>query len=138
MRKIKIESTNMDEAEKIVSDLNLGFQNSTCFKGIHEDIIVFYCGICRLTETIGEVWIHILDKSFVETPRVITNLIDGHFDLGYDRIQSTAYASDLISDRWMKYHGFQLEGTLRLFGPNGEDMNVYSKLREGVWQQGQY
>ena len=134
MRQLKVISIDIDEVIDNVGDLNPMFQNSTCFKGIHEDITVFYCGICRLSEIVGEVWIRILDKSFVETPRTITALIDSHFNLGYERIQSTAYVSDTISDRWMMYHGFQKEGTLRLYGPNKEDVNIYSKLKEGVWQ----
>ena len=137
MRKIKVEAVDIDEAEKIIEDLNISFHNSTCFIGWHEDIIVFYCGICKVAEKTGEVWIRILDHSFVEMPRTITNLIDAHFNLGYDRIQSTAVSGDMVSDRWMKYHGFQHEGTLRLYGPNGEDINIYSKLREGTWEQAQ-
>lgn len=134
MRKIKLMPIDIDEVIDNVDDLNPQFQHSTCVKGVYEDITVFYCGICRLSEIIGEVWIRIMDKSFVETPRTITALIDSHFNLGYERIQSTAYATDLVSDRWMNYHGFQKEGTLRLFGPNKEDLNIYSKLKEGVWQ----
>lgn len=135
MRQIKIIPIDIDEVIENVDDLNSIFQNSACFKGMHEDIVVFYCGVCRLTDIIGEVWIRIIDKSFIETPRTITQLIDSHFNLGYERIQSIAYVTDTISHRWMLYHGFQQEGTLRLYGPNKEDVNIYSKLKEGVWLQ---
>ena len=134
MRQIKIVSAEIEEVEAVASDLVEVFRESVCFKGVHEDTVVFYCGIFRTNERTGEVWIRIMDKSFIETPRTITQLIDSHFNCGYERIQSTAFSDDKISHRWMMYHGFQLEGTLRLFGPNGEDMNIYSKLKEGVWR----
>lgn len=133
MRHIKTIPVDIDEVVPYVPALNQNLQSSVCFKGFHGDITVFYGGICRMTERIGEVWIHILDKSFIETPRVITELINSHFSLGYERIQSTALSTDKISHRWMLYHGFTHEGTLRSFGAAGEDLNIYSKLKEDLW-----
>jgi hypothetical protein len=41
------------------------------------------------------------------------------------RIQTTSYA-DEVHDRWMKWLGFECEGTLKKYAPDGRDIRVWA------------
>lgn len=46
------------------------------------------------------------------------------------RVQSTIRADKPWADRWMKHLGFEREGLMKRFGPNGEDFVLYSRIFE--------
>lgn len=59
-------------------------------------------------------------------------LLRAEAELPCQRIQATIGRDDQIGARWLQFLHFEREGVLRKIGPHGEDMAIYSRVRDGA------
>ena len=87
-------------------------------------------GVMDLWPLCGEVWLFLhpeLSASrFVVVHRILRDLVDTMMG-GYRRLQAHVPAAAARSARWMGLMGFHVEGTLKKFGPEGEDFLVLGR-----------
>lgn len=90
-------------------------------------------GVIRLWGRVGEGWT-ILGAEIAEHPvwlhRTVRTMLRDIFDgMGLDRLQVNVLAASERNCRWVNRLGFQPEGLMKRFGPNGEDFVRYAMIR---------
>lgn len=114
--------------------LRLLYEGSPGFTGYCGDQFVAAAGIVIPYPGLGEGWA-------VVGPLAVKHRVWFHRttlrfmvrfmkDLNLNRLQATVRADWPTGIRWAKHLGFQPETTLRKFGRNGEDMMMFSILKE--------
>ena len=94
---------------------------------------VFAGGIVNLMWHRGEAWIlpTVFFRTHVKT--CLKELRDYlpvlARECGFERVQATCVKG--ISDKLFAHMGFEYEGTLKRFGPNGETCGMWSRVFEG-------
>lgn len=81
----------------------------------------------------GEAWT-LVSSLFYANRKVCYRAIKGYLDdaisnCRYRRIQSVISLDLESGDRWMRHLGFEKEGVLRCFGPQGEDVSMFSRVK---------
>jgi len=102
------------------------------FTLIHEGVVIACGGVYRLWENVGEAWIfgseHIAKKP-ISFHKAVLRSIKKMKDSGmFHRIQSIVRVDWPESLRWEKMLGFEIEGKLEKYTPDGVDCFIY-KLR---------
>lgn len=109
---------------------------SQAWMGWIGDEVVFVAGIATIYAGVGEAWSY-LSPTAKAHPMFLhravrrglkTALLHGNFR----RVQSFACEADPAACRWLDRLGFQLEGRMRLAGPNGETMCRYAMFPKGL------
>jgi len=94
------------------------------------NVPIVCCGIVNMQWRRGEAWI-VLSGLFMKYKFSVMKLLkrnlekvamSGHFI----RVQSTSLSDD--RDRYFRFLGFEKEGTLKGYGPNNEDVGMYSLI----------
>jgi len=80
-----------------------------------------------------EIWT-LVDKRMVERPKFYSHaikfLLEHQFDmLQLDRMQVHLRADQPWTERWGKFLGFEIEGTLKKYGEEGVDYFRFAKVR---------
>lgn len=109
--------------------------------GISETMVlgdkVLACGgVMRIGAShIGTAWTYIswdlsscCLRSFLQASRQI--IARAHDKTDLRRVQASVYAIDEKSKRFIEYLGFEYEGTMRQFGPEGQTALLYGHYRE--------
>lgn len=90
-------------------------------------------GVARLWGRVGEAWTifgaEIQDHPIWLHRTVRTMLRDIMDGMGLDRLQVNVLATSERNCRWVFRLGFQAEGLMERFGPNGEDFIRYAMVR---------
>lgn len=95
--------------------------------------IVFIFGVHHRWSGCGELWatyapiVARYPMALQYTRRLIHVLFEYH---GYRRLQATVDPRFDAPVRGVKHLGFVYEGTLRCYGPHGEDHDLYALIRE--------
>jgi len=96
--------------------------------------IVFCCGIHSMWAGVGEIWAVFspLAKKYPDTWIVAKKLLKQYFsENGYVRLQAALDPEECPeSIRFDERLGFKAEGTLRRYGPHGEDRIMYALVKE--------
>ena len=97
--------------------------------------IVFCCGIHNMWPGVGEIWAVFspLAKKYAHTWIIAKDLIDIAFNgQGYVRLQAPLDPEECPeSIRFDERLGFKPEGTLKHYGPHGEDRIMYALVKDG-------
>lgn len=123
-RMMKIEDLQESAFKELYSNKNPA---GPAFTGYDEETgkIVFCCGVVDIFKHSGEAWVQLHDKSYVAAFREVKEIL--HFLLGYyTRIQSVIDKQIPENIRFVEHLGFEKEGELRAYGPEGQDMIMYS------------
>lgn len=99
-----------------------------------DGVPVFCAGVVDIGWQRGEAWT-LVSRLFYENKkvcyRVVKNFLKYCFENNqYQRIQSVISPDLDAGESWMRHLGFTKEGTLRKFGPNNEDVVMYSRVRQ--------
>lgn len=97
-----------------------------------QDRIVFCCGIHNMWTGVGEIWAVFspLAKKYPHTWIVAKELLEINFK-DYVRLQAALDPEDCPeSIRFDERLGFKPEGTLKRYGPHGEDRVMYALVKE--------
>ena len=102
-----------------------------CWTVRYADEVVFCAGIQRIMAEVGEAWLIFSEtgREYIAAAKTAKKLLLGAIPL-FRRIQATADPAAGRDVRFLEYMGFIYEGTLRGYGPAGQDMRMYSILRE--------
>ena len=96
---------------------------------VGEEIIAILGGVMIL-EGVMLVWALVSDKIRkypVEFHKTVKGLIDYQMDRGVRRMQLTVKSSYEMGARWAEALGFQREGTMRKYHPDGSDSFLYAR-----------
>lgn len=66
-------------------------------------------------------------RHFVELHRYVDNFLDNS---DFRRVESTVDVDFEAGHRWMKMLGFEVEGYMRAYKPDGGDMVLYSRIKQ--------
>lgn len=90
-------------------------------------------GVLPLWERVGGAWMVSTD----ELPRfgkeislIIADIFDRLFKTDYDRIQATVLSGWEVGEKWVTRFGFEYEGCMRKWGPDGRDYNLYARVNK--------
>lgn len=102
------------------------------FTCLYEGHPIFMCGICHINPGVGEGWM-IPDRTLPVHGRAFARRARKYYDqigpqLGLRRLQFTVVARDVASKRFAQWLRFEVEGVLRSFAPNGENVLMMSRL----------
>ena len=96
------------------------------------DKIVACAGVSVMWEGVAEGWL-VMSKHASKYPVSIARYTEGLFDdimkrNGLWRIQASVNASDVTSVKFAHWLGFEYEGIMRKFAPDGADYFRYARL----------
>ncbi len=87
--------------------------------------IVAMGGVHMLWDKVGEAWV-MLGKGAKSKPRTVAKYADLMFDVivhknKLNRVQASIAVNDAKAVRFGKWMGFEMEGLMRSYGPDGSD-----------------
>ena len=126
----------LDDAEGVLGGdaLVIGRKHKSlgpCATLLVGDSVAACGGFHRVRPGIVDVWASI-SKSYVGPSvfRTLRNMISYWMETySFIRLQSCVKAEWIEGKRTMQFLGFQEEGVLRKFGPNGEDVRIFARIR---------
>ena len=102
------------------------------YTGIEDDKILACGGVHKMWEGVGEAWL-IVGKEGYDKPRTVgkyTSYIFQHIleEHGLFRIQASVSAIDERANRYAQWLGFEKEGIMRKYAPDGSDYIRYARV----------
>jgi RimJ/RimL family protein N-acetyltransferase len=89
-------------------------------------------GLTEMWNGVCSVWTLLTDSArsrgvalSLHTLRLLEDL---HITRGFDRIQATCITGSTVESEWLKRLGFAFEGTMRGYGPDGADHDLYARV----------
>lgn len=97
-----------------------------------EDVVLGIGGVHNIWNGVGEAWL-LLGKEAFARPRTVARHTVNMFDhmqeeYKYQRIQASIAVKDGKAKRFAEWLGFQNEGIMRKYGPDGSDYYRYAKV----------
>ncbi len=89
-------------------------------------------GIVPATPGVGQVWAFGTDQwrsGIVELTRFVRKLFTDALEHDYHRLQALVWSEHTDSIRWLSALGFEIEGTMKQSGKNGEDFLSMGRVR---------
>ncbi len=136
MKKIQIEKIDYEKLCSLPLDnimsgiLDKHKISGEIYLGSHKGKTIFIMGLQALITNKAEAWIYLMDKSFISAPHIIKDFLYERIKKGgYTRVQAFGDTEEEDSNRFIKWLGFEFEGTVRSYGFLGEDYHVYSIIR---------
>ena len=107
---------------------------SLSFTIMKDSEIIACCGIVNFQYNRGEAWM-IPAYRFRENAFSVLKLFKAMLPTvaaqgGFRRIQATGFNND--QDKYFEILGFEKEGVLKSYGPQGEDVTMYAQVFEGA------
>lgn len=114
--------------------LNAKLQNNCCFTMMYDGRMLGVMGWFDYWPGFCEILI-VPSPYLAEYGKVAAKHIKQYFNQfekinNYKRIQVTAVKDDLHHN-WLSWMGFLVEGTLKNYGPNGEDFMMWARCADG-------
>lgn len=102
------------------------------YTGMEDNIVLATGGVHRMWDGVGEAWL-LVGKEGYEKPKTIakyTDYIFQHIQEEHDlfRIQASVSALDETANRYAQWLGFEKEGIMRKYGPDGSDYIRYARV----------
>ncbi len=97
------------------------------------DNILAIVGVAPMWKGVGQVWTALTPESRergVALTRGVLRFLDMlHAERGYWRVQATAEQADSAAQHWILQLGFDFEGTMEAYGPDGKTHDLYARVR---------
>ena len=101
----------------------------------HEEDVVACVGVTKIVSGMAEIWAitgKLVDKYPKDFHKISLTIIEEAFKIGnLHRLQCTAEVDYERTVKWLERLGFEREGTLRNYTPDGKDMYIYSIIPKG-------
>ena len=125
---IREDMDNIDLGYEMLQEHKDAFKAPYAIHGytlLEDGEIVAMGGVHMLWNKVGEAWI-MLGKSAKSKPRTVAKYADLMFDVivhknKLNRIQASIAVNDAKAIRFGKWLGFEMEGLMRRYGPDGSD-----------------
>ena len=100
---------------------------------IDDGHLVAAAGLYKVWEGVGEAWL-LPSSRLLAKPRKAVKAVRSFLDEisereGFRRVQATTHADFIRGRRFLEWLGFENEGVLRGYGPDGSDHIIYSRIR---------
>lgn len=102
------------------------------YTGMIEDKIVGCAGVLPLGHHRAMGWTlltKIPPRAWVRMTRQVAVALERAHQEGYRRIEATVLSSFVQAHRWVRVLGFEYEGNMRSYGPDGSDHCLYARIR---------
>lgn len=100
-----------------------------CFTGFHDGRIIVCSGLIRHWSTRAEAWLLMgCPVSRVEMLWIHRRVLEFLNGLDVARVETTVDDSFDAGHRWARMLGFNAEGLMRKFGPDGSDYQMYARV----------
>ena len=108
-------------------------QPGMAFSMIDDGHLVSAAGIYKVWDGVGEAWL-LPSSRMLASPRRTIKAVRSFLDdiserEGFRRVQATTHADFTRGRRFLEWLGFQNEGVLRGYGPDGSDHIIYARVR---------
>ncbi|QDP62514.1 MAG: hypothetical protein Unbinned5079contig1000_41 [Prokaryotic dsDNA virus sp.] len=102
------------------------------YTGMDKDVILAIGGVHQMWNGVGEAWILVAKEGY-KIPKTIAKYTDylfQHIQETHElsRIQASVCASDVRANRYAQWLGFEKEGIMRKYGPDGTDYIRYARV----------
>jgi hypothetical protein len=118
--------------DDLVARGNAYLRSGPAYTGLHEGRVVVVAGIVKLWMGVGGGWSltsPLVEKFPVSFHRAVwRNILKSEENLCLHRLQITVQASHIVSQSWVERLGFQFEGVLKKYGPDGEDYLLFARV----------
>ena len=97
-----------------------------------EDVVLGIGGVHNIWQGVGEAWL-LLGKEAFARPTTVARHTCNMFDhmqeeYEYQRIQASISVKDANAKRFAEWLGFQNEGIMKKYGPDGSDYYRYARV----------
>lgn len=109
-------------------------QNHSTFSCIvvYKDIPLFIVNVIELWQGVGEIYLVVdenITKTFAKCRLSVVKLIKNYLNsLGYARLQCSVKEDFKEGHKFVKFLGFEYEGTMRNYGPSHSNYLLYSRV----------
>lgn len=132
-------------AKEHLFDINLAFELTNAGKqslanyadvigytGIEDGKILATGGVHRMWEGVGEGWL-LVSREGLAKPKTVakyTSMLFSHLqeEHGLFRIQASVSVADRVANRYAQWLGFENEGIMLKYGPDGSDYIRYARV----------
>ncbi len=101
----------------------------------HEEDVVACAGVTYIVSGVAEIWAitgELVAKYPKDFHKICKQIVAEALEKdNLHRLQCTAEVGYARTIKWLERLGFEREGTLRNYTPDGKDMYIYSIIREG-------
>ncbi len=102
------------------------------YTGMEDDAVLATGGVHPMWEGVGEAWL-LVGKEGYDKPKTVAKWTDYLFQILQEehklfRIQASVAALDLTANRYAQWLGFEKEGIMRKYGPDGTDYIRYARV----------
>ena len=102
------------------------------YTGMEDDAVLATGGVHPMWEGVGEAWL-LVGKEGYDKPKTVAQWTDYLFQILQEehklfRIQASVSALDLTANRYAQWLGFEKEGIMRKYGPDGTDYIRYARV----------
>jgi len=98
----------------------------------HDNTPLLCAGITEIRDGVGELW-SLFGAEMSRYPKTLVvysrRIVDAWWNSGdFRRIQALVDDDSQVNRRFIEHLGFSREGTLRRYGPFGQDQNMYARV----------
>lgn len=119
------------QLQNVQAGLKILEQSKTAGTIFYDGRVIAIMGLQELWPGVCELWVFpskYLKAYAIPFARTIRKAITSGILSGYHRVQIQALDDDL-HNRWIKFLGFEKEGTLRRYDKFGNDYNMWSRVK---------
>ena len=115
------------------SDVQLkGMQKGTAFTGFSEGEIIGGAGIIPIWPGVGHAWVTMganYKKHRIWVHKNVMSFMDKIIEgMELNRVQANVVCDFYPGGQWLERMGFNLEGKMQKYGPEGEDHYLYARI----------
>lgn len=112
----------------VATDLSRLSQKGLAWTGEAEGQVIVIAGLMPIWENRALAWAMISESAGPHFAAIHKAVIKGIVDSGIRRVEATVDIGFDQGHRWMKMLGFELEGYMKAYRPDGADMLLYARV----------
>jgi len=109
-----------------------GYDDVIGYTGMEDDTVLATGGVHRMWNGVGEAWLLVGAEGYAKPKTVAkyTDYIFQHIQEEHQmfRIQASVSVADNRANRYAQWLGFEKEGIMRRYGPDGTDYIRYARV----------
>jgi len=99
---------------------------------VEADSVLAMAGIVPLWHGVGEAWSLMTPEAIIHIKELhdkAKKVLESFFNQGWQRIQTTVRADFGQGKNWLEHLGFEDEGTMEKYGPDGKDYVRWARIK---------
>jgi len=109
-------------------------QNGGAYTLMCDQGIVAIAGVAPIMPGVGSAWmlgsalVYSYPKALYKATRAFLRAIEEDWNL--HRVQASTADNDQVAEKWLQHLGFEEEGIMRRYGPDGSDHKLYARIMQ--------